>query len=76
MPSHLQSARYPASFYDPVDLLQDTGGKSHLITVQALSDADRKEWMLVMDGKEPQYVQSKVTLTCRSRLDVFKRYRL
>nr|CAB3222848.1 rho GTPase-activating protein 26 [Phallusia mammillata] len=39
--------------------VEDTGGKVQLITFQAVSDIDRKKWMQVMDGKEPEYVQTK-----------------
>ncbi|XP_076819456.1 rho GTPase-activating protein 26-like isoform X2 [Clavelina lepadiformis] len=39
--------------------LEDTAGKQHNVTMQATSDPDRKRWMSVMDGKEPDYIQTK-----------------
>ena len=41
-------------------LLQDAAKRPYTFTLQAVSDDDRKKWLTVMDGQEPQYLQTKV----------------
>uniref|UniRef100_F6UY72 Uncharacterized protein n=1 Tax=Ciona intestinalis TaxID=7719 RepID=F6UY72_CIOIN len=39
--------------------VEDQSGKQSLLTFQAVSDVDRKKWMSVMDGREPEYIKTK-----------------
>ncbi|XP_078492479.1 rho GTPase-activating protein 26 [Ciona intestinalis] len=39
--------------------VEDQSGKQSLLTFQAVSDVDRKKWMSVMDGREPEYIKTR-----------------
>uniref|UniRef100_H2ZLM3 Uncharacterized protein n=1 Tax=Ciona savignyi TaxID=51511 RepID=H2ZLM3_CIOSA len=42
--------------------LEVESGKRSLLTFQAVSDLDRRKWMSVMDGREPEYIPTKLDL--------------
>uniref|UniRef100_H2ZLM6 SH3 domain-containing protein n=1 Tax=Ciona savignyi TaxID=51511 RepID=H2ZLM6_CIOSA len=42
--------------------LEVESGKRSLLTFQAVSDLDRRKWMSVMDGREPEYIPTKFKL--------------
>ena len=49
-------------FFILCDFFQDSSGKQTTVTFQATSIEDRKQWISVMDGKEPEYISTRVGL--------------
>ena len=60
MSSFLMSNLFAENKFNVLFRFQDGNGKQVTATLQATSLEDRKKWVSVMDGKEPEYVTTKV----------------
>jgi len=47
-------------FSNQIRFFQDQTGRLSTFTFQAVSELDRKKWLTMMGGKEPQIIQNKV----------------